>query len=151
MAEEGDLKPEVDISGDHSLFTRATDPHNPKHVAEVLKHISIGSDLSNVQHGRVRDLISEFADCFALSVHEVLPIPGAEHHIHIPAGVTFPKKIPHQGQLTESQCAYLSDAMDELLAADIIESIRPEDVKCASPITLAQKVHTNPGLSFDKL
>ena len=51
----------------------------------------------------------------------------------------------------EAQRAYLSDAIDELLAADIIEPIQPEDVKCASPITLVQKVHSNPGLSFDKL
>jgi transposase InsO family protein len=148
---EGDLQPEVDIGGDHSLFTRATDPHNPRRVAEVLKHVSIGSDLSDVQRDKVRDLISEFADCFALSVREVLPIPGAEHRIHIPPDATFPKKIPHQRQLTEAQRAYLSDAVDELLAADIIESIRPEDVKCASPITLAQKVHTSPGLSYDEL
>jgi hypothetical protein len=147
----GDLQPEVEINSDNSLFTRATDPHNPQRVAEVLKHVSIGSDLTDQQRHRVRSLISEFADCFALSVREVLPIPGAEHRIHIPPDVIFPKKIPHQRQLTEAQRAYLSDAIDELLAADIIEPIRPEDVKCASPITLAQKVHSNPGLSFDEL
>jgi hypothetical protein len=33
----------------------------------------------------------------------------------------------------------------------MIESICPEDVKCVSPITLAQKVHTNSGLSLDEL
>ena len=118
---------------------------------EVLKHVSIGSDLSDKQQHRVYSLISEFADCFALSVREVLPIPGAEHRVHILPDVKFPKKIPHQRQLTEAQCAYLSDAINKLLAADIIEPIRPEDVKCASPITLAQKVHSNLGLSFDEL
>jgi len=133
------------------LFTRTTDPHNPWHVAEILKHVSIGSDLSEEQRNRARNLIAEFADCFALSVREVLPIPGAEHHIHIPAGVTFPKKIPHQRPLTEAQRAYLSDATDELLAADIIEPIWPEDVKCASPLMLAQKVHSKAGLSLHEL
>src|ERR1700736_2501688 len=38
-----------------------------------------------------------------------------------------------------------------MVKADIIESIRPEDVKCVSPITLAQKVHTKEGLSMDEL
>jgi hypothetical protein len=103
-------------------------------VLRVLKHVSIGSDLSEEQRHRVRSLISELADCFALWVREVLPIPGTVHNIHIPPNVTFPKNIPHQRQLTEAQRAYFSDAVDELLAADIIESIWPEDVKCASPI-----------------
>ena len=62
-----------------SLFTRNTDPHNPRRVAEILENVSIGTDLSDEQQGRVHDLIAEFADCFALSVREVLPIPGAEH------------------------------------------------------------------------
>jgi len=74
-----------------------------------------------------------------------------EHYIHIPPNTTFPKKIPCQQQLTEAQRAYLNDAIDELLKADIIESIQPEDVKCVSPITLAQKVHINQGLSPDEL
>ena len=88
---------------------------------EILKQVSIGPDLMDNQQQQVRKLLSEFADCFALSVHEVLPIPGAEHHIHIPPDTTFPKKIPHQRQPTEAQHAYLSDAIDELLVADIIE------------------------------
>jgi hypothetical protein len=71
--------------------------------------------------------------------------------MHIPQDITFPKKIPHQRQLTEAQRAYLSAAIDELAKADIIEPIRPEDVKCVSPITLAQKVHIKEGLSWDEL
>jgi hypothetical protein len=151
MEELGDLQPEVETGGDNSLFTRATDPHNPRRITEILTHVSIGSDLTEDQQRSARELISEFADCFALSVHEVIPIPSAEHLIHIPLDVTFPKKIPHQRQLTDAQRAYLSDAIDELLVADIIEPIRPKDVKCASPITLAQKVHSSPGLSLNEL
>jgi len=71
--------------------------------------------------------------------------------MHIPPDITFPKKIPHQRQLTEAQCAYLSNAIDELVKADIIEPIRPEDIKCVSPITLSQKTHTKEGLSMDEL
>lgn len=118
---------------------------------EVLRHIKIGPDLTDNQRRQVKDLLTEFADCFALSVREVLPIPGAEHRIHIPPDAIFPKKIPHQRQLTEAQRKYLSDAMDELIKADIIEPIRPEDVKCASPITLAQKTHDGQGLTMDEI
>jgi hypothetical protein len=145
------LQPEIDLDEDTSLFTRTTDPHNPRRVAEILKKISVGTDLSEEQHGKVRELLSEFADCFALSVREVIQIPGAEHWMHIPPNVTFPKKIPHQQQLTEAQRTYLSDAIDELVKADIVETIRPEDVKCVSPITLSQKTHTKEGLSWDEL
>jgi hypothetical protein len=147
----GDMQPEVEIGNDHSLFTRTTDPFNPKRVQEVLKHVSIGPDLSPEQREKVVGMLSEFADCFALSVSEVIAIPGAEHHIHVPPNTTFPRKIPHQRQLTEVQKTYLSKSIDELLAADIIEPIRPEDVLCASPLTLSQKPHDTPGLSLPEL
>ena len=147
----GDMQPEVDVGGDHSLFTRCTAPFNPKRVAEILKLVAIGPDLTDEQTTKAKKLISDFADCFALSVSEVIAIPGATHKIHVPPGVTFPRKIPHQRPLTDPQRKYLSKAIDELLAADIIEPIRPEDVKCASPITLAQKPHENAGLSLDEL
>jgi hypothetical protein len=102
-------------------------------------------------HAEVCSLLTEFADCFALSVDEVLPIPGAKHHIHVLPGAVFPKKIPHQWQLTQAQYKYLSDVIDELLMADIIEPIWPKDVKCVSLLTLAQKVHTSLSLSLDVL
>ena len=95
--------------------------HNPKCVEEILKQVSIGTDLSDEQCEEVQNLITEFADCFALSVQELIPIPGAEHHIHILPDAVFPKKIPHQRQLTQAQHKYLSNAIDELLVADIIE------------------------------
>jgi hypothetical protein len=77
--DEGSLQPEIDLDDDTSLFTRATNPHNPRRVAEILKKVAVGVNLSGEQRDKVRDLIAEFADCFALSVREVLPIPGAEH------------------------------------------------------------------------
>jgi hypothetical protein len=109
--EPGELQPEVEVGGDHSLFTRTTDPHNPRRVAEILKQVTIGPDLSEDQQKQVQTLIAHYADCFALSVREVLPIPGVEHQIHVPPNVAFPKKVPHQRQHTEAQCAYLSDAI----------------------------------------
>jgi len=147
----GDLQPEVEIGGDQSLFTRTTDPFKPERVKEILRLVSIGPDLSEAQNEQVTNLLSEFADCFALSVREVIAIPGAKHIIHVPPNTSFLKKIPHQRQLTEAQRLYLSNAVDELLEADIIEPIRPEDVLCASPLSLAQKAHDTPGLSLDEI
>ena len=86
-----------------------------------------------------------------MSICKVLPIPGAEHHINIPPDVIFPKKVPHQKPLSDSQCTYLNKAVDKLLAADIVKTICPEDIKCCSPITLAQKPHNTPGLSLNEL
>ena len=73
-----------------------SDPHNQKRVEEILRQVSISTDLSSGQGEEVRNLITEFVDCFALSVREVILTPGAEHHIHIPPDAVFPKKIPHQ-------------------------------------------------------
>ena len=38
-----------------------------------------------------------------------------------------------------------------MLKADIIEQCTPEQVKCASPTTLAQKTHTGTGLTLEEL
>ena len=51
----------------------------------------------------------------------------------------------------EPQRKYLNKTIGKLLAADIIEPIRPQDIKCVSPLTLAQKPHKNAGLSLDEL
>ena len=96
-------------------------------------------------------LITEFTNCFALSIREVIPIPRAEHHMHIPEDSAFPKKIAHQKPLSDNQKMYLNSAIDKLIAADIIEAICPEDMKCCSSITLAHKEHDKPSLSLNKL
>lgn len=38
-----------------------------------------------------------------------------------------------------------------MLEAGVIEACKPEDVKCISPTTLAQKVHQGKGLALDEL
>ena len=38
-----------------------------------------------------------------------------------------------------------------MLAADVIEQIAPEQVKCVSPTTLAQKTHSGAGLTLQEL
>jgi hypothetical protein len=86
-------QPEVTTGGDPSVFTWLTEPHKPERVAAVLEAVTIGPDLTQEQRGRVQAFVSEFADCFALSMKEVIPIPGAEHTMNIPADTTFSTKV----------------------------------------------------------
>jgi hypothetical protein len=95
-------QPEVLTGGDPSVFTRLTEPHKPERVAAVLEAVTIGPDLTQEQRGRVQAFVSEFADCFALSMKEVIPIPGVEHTMNIPADTTFSTKV-HQRPTTPAQ------------------------------------------------
>ena len=63
----------------------------------------------------------------------------------------FPRKIPHQKPLSDNQHVYLNKAIDELITADIVETIHPEDMKCCSPLTLVQKAHDNARWSLNEL
>ena len=132
-------------------MTRLTDPFKPEHVAEVLRLVKISPDLSDAERAEVVELISRFTNCFALSVGEVALISGANHYINIPPDAVFSKKFPQQKPLMDNQCTYLNNAIDKLIAADIIETICPEVIKCCLPITLALKVHHKPSLSLNGL
>ncbi|KAG9124259.1 hypothetical protein FRC07_012232, partial [Ceratobasidium sp. 392] len=81
---------------------RTKDPFNREQIAEVLRKIRIGDDLSPEQRKRVMDLIGEYADIFALSLSEVLPIDFTQLKLDIPEGTSFPKKAG-QKRLTEPQ------------------------------------------------
>ena len=133
-----------------NLFTRKTNPHNPERVAEILRLVTIGNDLTEDERLEVRNLISSFADTFALSVHEVHQVNGAVHRLDIPPDAAFSKKV-HQKPLTPPQRQYLYKSIDTMLEADIIEPCAPEDVKCVSPTTLAQKTHEGKGLRLEEL
>ena len=138
------------LQNNTNLFTRQTEPFKPEQVAEILRLVTIGEDLDEDQRDKVRQLISSFADVFALSVHEVRQVEGAVHQIDIPAGSTFSRKV-HQKPLTPPQRQYLYKSIDTMLEADIIEPCAPEDVKCVSPTTLAQKTHQGKGLALEEL
>ena len=127
-----------------------TEPHKPERVQEIQRLVTIGEDLSPEETQRVRQLISDFADIFALSVSEVKTVENAVHHLDIPPETTFPLKV-HQKPLTPPQRRYLYESIDTMLEAGIIEACKPEDVKCISPTTLAQKTHQGKGLPLEEL
>ena len=144
---------EIDVDafqGDSSLFTRMTDPYKPERVEEILRLITIGDDLSTEERQKVQDLIRSFADIFALSVSEVKVVDNATHRLNIPPDATFPMKV-HQKPLTPPQRKYLYDSIDTMLEAGVIEPCKPEEVKCISATTLAQKAHQGKGLSLGEL
>jgi hypothetical protein len=55
------------LQENNNLFTRKTKPHKPERVAEILRLITIGNDLSEDKRLKVQELIRSFADFFALS------------------------------------------------------------------------------------
>ena len=55
-----------ELQGNTNLFTRKTKPFKPEQVAEILRLVTIGDDLDEEQKTKVQNLISSYADIFAL-------------------------------------------------------------------------------------
>jgi hypothetical protein len=119
-------------------------------VAFIVKKVQYGNDLTEEQQGHTEKLTASFADVFAGSLGEVLPVPGAKHSLNIPEGVTFHLRV-HQRALTPPQLQFLHGKIDEMLTAGIIERAPPDQVKCAATTVLAQKAHEHGGLSLEEL
>ena len=99
---------------------------------------------------KVQDLISEFTDCFALSMSEVMPVNGAEHRLDIPRDKKFKTKIKQRPQ-SPPQKEFFNGVIDKMLAAGIIQPITHQDVKCCGATTLAKKIHEGDGLTLNIL
>ncbi|KAF8235634.1 hypothetical protein L208DRAFT_1214541, partial [Tricholoma matsutake] len=125
---------------DKNLFTRKNDPFQLARVAEVLRQVKIGEDLTMEQRAAVKDLVAEWADVFALSVSKVFPVENVVHTLDIPADATFLRKI-HQKPLTPPQQQYMHAKIDKMLGAGVLEQCKSRQVKCVSSTTFAQKVH----------
>ena len=140
----------VDASPEDVIFTHHTDPFLPAHIEKIIELVKIGEDITTAQCKEVKSLITEFADCFALSLSEVNLIPGAVHKLNIPEDATFQTKIP-QRSFNPDQHAFMNTKVDEMLKGGIIRPMHPGEVKCVAPSVLAQKAHGNGGLSLDEL
>ena len=116
----------------------------------ILEDITIGADLSPEQCTQVESLLTEFADCFALSLGEVLPVKGAEHHLNIPEGSKFHTRV-NQRPLSPLQKVFYNGVIDKMLDADIICLIPAADIKCCGATTLAKKAHEGGGLLLEEL
>jgi hypothetical protein len=139
------------ISNDEvAVFTRMTNPANPKRVAYIVKAVQYGEALNEEERKQVEDLVAKYSDIFACSLAEVLPVPGAQHQLNIPENATFNLRI-QQRALTPPQAQFLHGKIDEMLAAGIIEKAPAEKVKCCTTTVLAQKAHEQGGLTLEEL
>ncbi|KAF8595095.1 hypothetical protein BDV93DRAFT_457612, partial [Ceratobasidium sp. AG-I] len=107
-------------------------------VAEILWRVLISEDLVPEQRKRVSDLVREFANVFALSLSELLPVDFAEMVLDIPVGATFPK---HAGQwrLTEPQRQWLYGILDNMENAKIIAKVSQDQVAAVLPTNIVPK------------
>ena len=95
-------------------------------------------------------LVAEFADCFALSVSKIKAVPSVVHKLDIKLGSVLLTKIGnHTFSLPAQAC--LNKTLDSLEAAGIIRPIPANEVKCCSPVVLAQKAHSQAGLTITEL
>ena len=133
-----------------SVLTRKTDPWKPEHVERILRKVTLRWGITETEHDTAWTTITEFADCFALSIKEVNAIPGAVHKLNIPEGTTFRTKIPPRSY-NPDQRAFMEVKIDEMLEAGVIRKIHPRDVWCVAQTVLAQKTHKGEGLTLDEL
>jgi hypothetical protein len=153
-AEENNLssteQPDVAKVFKPSILTRKTDPHNPERVAAILAKVTIGHNLTPAQVETVQSLISEFAECFVLSMSEVTAVEGAAHRLDIPRDMQFRTKVNQRPQ-TPPQKEFFNGVIDKMLEAGIIRPIDHQDVKCCGATTLAKKAHDGNGLTLNTL
>ena len=142
--------PEVPNKSPDPFLTRETNPHKPERVAKILQEVTIGPDVTLNQRQAIQELITEYADCFALSIKEVNTIPNAVHKLNIPEGTTFRTKIPPRSY-NPDQRAFVNAKVDEMLEAGIIRPIHPSKVRFVAQTVLAQKAHDGEGLTIDEL
>ena len=70
---------------------RITNPHTPEWVAEILERIEIGKDLTEKQKEGVKELVSKYADIFALTMSEVTYVDWHRHHLKVNPEAKLPK------------------------------------------------------------
>ena len=85
----------TEVKNTESIFTRQTDPFAAPRVEYILQNVKIGTDLTADEKSEVTKLITEYADVFACSLGEVLPIPGAQVDLNILEDMTFQTTV-HQ-------------------------------------------------------
>ena len=120
-------------------------PSTAERIARIQEEVTIGTDITPEQREKVRDTLAKYADCFALDLTEVAPIPGAVHKLNIPPESKFKTK-PFSPKWTPDQRKFVHSKVDDMLKAGVIRHIHPRDVKCVSPIVLSKKEHDLGGL-----
>ncbi|KAG2050050.1 hypothetical protein BDR06DRAFT_841072, partial [Suillus hirtellus] len=121
-------------------YTRKTDAFNPARVVEIACQITFGEDLTREERKELEEFVANNADNFALSLGEVIPIPGAAINLNIPENTAFNLCI-HQWPLTTEQSKFYDARVTDMLEAGLVEQVPPELIKCAATTVIAQKAH----------
>ncbi|GLB40100.1 hypothetical protein LshimejAT787_0706100 [Lyophyllum shimeji] len=125
---------------------RVLDPFSKTRVEEILKKIDIGPDLTDEQRERVRSLVREYADVFALSLSEVFYVDWYRHKLNVDPDLKFPTRI-NQRLVTEAQKAWFNDILDDMEKAHIIQKVPGTFIKALSSTNLAPKEAGKTGLT----
>ena len=142
-----------DDPGDRANRTSqwVTDPTNPERVQAILDKVSIGMDLSDLEWTIVTNLIKDYPDIFALSLSEVFPVNFATHKLRLDPDTVLPKKV-HQRPITEPQCKFFADIIDDMEKVGVIRSVPAEFIKCLNTTNMAPKeAGKNLGMSHETL
>ena len=84
----------MEASPKDAIFMCHTELFLPVHVAEIQELMTIGEDVTPVQHKEVKALISEFTNCSAISLSKVNLILGTVHKLNISKDASFHMKTP---------------------------------------------------------
>lgn len=104
----------------------------------ILNAVTIGHDLSETEKEQVRNFITEYADVFACSIKEVLPIPGATINLNIPASASFTTTI-RQRPLSPPQKAFMHKWVQQMIDTNMIEPADIAHIKHVAPTVLTKK------------
>lgn len=104
----------------------------------LLDAIHIGPDLTPSQTSVVQQIIISHSSAFAQTLSQVQECPHTEHTLNIDPKARL-HKVAFGRPLTEPELRAATDSTNALLAAGIIERVRPEQVKCVAPTVMAKK------------
>jgi hypothetical protein len=142
--------PIVDLEEATTKFTRQQDLFSQKWIDALLTVIEIGDEVTAEQKEVVCSLIAKYADCFALSVREVIPAKDTTLWLNIPEEAQLLMKMC-QHTFTPPQWRYLHKKILEMLEAGIIKWADPSRIRCMLQMMLGQKQHNGAGLMLEEL
>ena len=103
-----------------------------------MSKIEFGTDLTEDQLCKVKSLVREFADVFALSLSEVLFVDWHHHHLDINPDTKLPKHMS-QRPITENQKDWYYRMLDEMEESHVIQKVPGDFIKCLNSMNLAPK------------
>ncbi|KAG2112268.1 uncharacterized protein F5147DRAFT_572668, partial [Suillus discolor] len=77
-------------------------------IKYIVKLVQYGDTLTEDERSKAEALVAKYADIFACSLWEVIPVLGAQHCLDIPDGTTFNLRV-HQRALTPLQTQFLHE------------------------------------------